>query len=282
MRIINGLSEIAGGYDFFIVDLWGVLFNGYEINPAALDCLYSIKRAGKKSCVAGNGPRRSRPIAEVMAGCGLSLDSYGSLITAGQAVHDALRDRPDEYMQRLGRRCFLLCGRGYSKDVVDGLDLEIVSSPRDAEFALCLGPNDGQKDLDEWEEILRSCREATLPMLCANPDIVCSYDGELILTTGALAKRYEEIGGKVRHFGKPLPEFFLSIIKNAGADAKRTLMVGDGIPTDIKGANLSGIDSLFITSGIHKADIENTFGKLAQFVEEQAHKPTYALPALRW
>ena len=38
---------------------------------------------------------------------------------------------------------------------------------------------------------------------------------------------------------------------------KRTLVIGDNLNTDIKGANNMKLDSLFITSGIHKSKIKN-------------------------
>ena len=38
---------------------------------------------------------------------------------------------------------------------------------------------------------------------------------------------------------------------------RRTLVIGDNLRTDIKGANNMNLDSVFITSGIHKAEISN-------------------------
>ena len=38
---------------------------------------------------------------------------------------------------------------------------------------------------------------------------------------------------------------------------KRILVIGDNLNTDIKGANNMKLDSLFITSGIHKSKIKN-------------------------
>jgi hypothetical protein len=43
--------------------------------------------------------------------------------------------------------------------------------------------------------------------------------------------------------------------QGSGRDIARPLAIGDGIETDIKGANGAGLDALFIADGIHGEDI---------------------------
>ena len=38
---------------------------------------------------------------------------------------------------------------------------------------------------------------------------------------------------------------------------QKTLVIGDNLKTDIKGANKMNLDSIFITSGIHKSKTNN-------------------------
>ena len=38
---------------------------------------------------------------------------------------------------------------------------------------------------------------------------------------------------------------------------QKTLVIGDNLKTDIKGANNMNLDSIFITSGIHRSKINN-------------------------
>ena len=42
-----------------------------------------------------------------------------------------------------------------------------------------------------------------MTMICANPDIVIHRGENLIFCAGALARRYEELGGSVIYAGKP-------------------------------------------------------------------------------
>tara|TARA_B110001450_G_scaffold211332_1_gene202897 strand:- start:766 stop:1023 length:258 start_codon:yes stop_codon:yes gene_type:complete len=61
------------------------------------------------------------------------------------------------------------------------------------------------------------------------------------------------MGGEVLYFGKPFPEVYNQSINNKG---KKILSIGDNLNTDIKGANLLNFDSLIISNGIHKNEIE--------------------------
>ena len=63
------------------------------------------------------------------------------------------------------------------------------------------------------------------------------------------------MGGKVLYYGKPhLPIYELTLAA-MGRAVKRPLAVGDGLATDIKGANDAGFDALFIADGIHGEEI---------------------------
>ena len=74
---------------------------------------------------------------------------------------------------------------------------------------------------------------------------------------GAVAELYKEYGGEVLILGKPSKEIYKSATKKFKSIKKnRILAIGDSIYHDIQGASNFGVDSLLITSGIHK-DIFN-------------------------
>ena len=89
-------------------------------------------------------------------------------------------------------------------------------------------------------------------MICTNPDLIVDRGNKSEYCAGTIAKIFEEEGGKVEYFGKPYPLVYkLSAeIKN-----KKILCIGDNLNTDIKGANLLNYDSLLISNGIHKNEI---------------------------
>lgn len=101
-------------------------------------------------------------------------------------------------------------------------------------------------------------------MVCANPDVVVRWGGRLIYCAGALAEIYERLGGDVVYGGKPhapIYEIAFAAIEEAvgsAVDRSRILAIGDGIATDIAGADRNGFDSLFIAgaAGVHQGETD--------------------------
>jgi ribonucleotide monophosphatase NagD (HAD superfamily) len=70
-------------------------------------------------------------------------------------------------------------------------------------------------------------------------------------------------------------------------DPSRVLCIGDGVPTDILGANAQGLDCLFVATGIHGAETMNSAGQLdaqatASLLAEAGAKAAYAMSDLVW
>ena len=75
-----------------------------------------------------------------------------------------------------------------------------------------------------------------------------------------MADYYSSNGGVVYKYGKPFKEtyqFCLDYFLAKRIKIKKTdlLCIGDALETDITGANNYGIDSLLISNGIHKDDL---------------------------
>jgi len=130
-------------------------------------------------------------------------------------------------------------------------------------------------------------------MICANPDKVVQRGDRLIYCGGALAALYETLGGAVVMAGKPFAPIYAAGVARAEAligrplDRARVLAVGDGIATDIAGANAQGLDALFIPAGIHGAETRGPDGRLhlgaaiALLAAAGAHA-AYAIDELAW
>lgn len=86
---------------------------------------------------------------------------------------------------------------------------------------------------------------------------------------------------------------FQKIYKSAmalvGVDAVDCIAVGDSLHHDIKGANVAGIQSAFVSCGIHATELGlGKFGDVADpssvqalALKHDAH-PSYVLPAFMW
>ena len=168
-------------------------------------------------------------------------------------------------------------------------------SLEDAQYALCTGlRNDETEMLDDYEPELRAIASRDMTMICANPDIVIHRGENLIYCAGALARRYEELGGSVIYAGKPHARIYdraLALAERArgaplGKD--RVVAIGDGMKTDIVGASRAGLDALLVTQGIHRLSLHNETPasradpmELQRLYDEYGAWPVAAMSVLR-
>jgi ribonucleotide monophosphatase NagD (HAD superfamily) len=124
-------------------------------------------------------------------------------------------------------------------------------------------------------------------MICANPDRVVDRGGHLVYCAGALAELYRELGGNTVLVGKPyapIYEVVMEEIRRRGA--ARPLAVGDGLPTDIRGAAMNGLPALFVTAGIHAADFgdhaDPDGARVASRLTAEGLSAVACIPTLRW
>ena len=74
---------------------------------------------------------------------------------------------------------------------------------------------------------------------------------------GTIAQLYKSLGGEIFILGKPKIDIYIESTKKIKKlDKSKVLAVGDSMYHDIQGANLFGVDSLLITSGIHQSSFD--------------------------
>jgi len=251
VQLISGLRELAPRYDGFILDLWGVIHDGLAPLPGAIDCLQSLIDAGKRIVLLSNGPRRADDVIRRITAVGVPVGLYHDVMSSGEEAWQHLKRRDDPFYAALGWRC-LHIGSERDLEIREGLSLDYVDTPADAQFILNTGPAGWDDRIEDYEPVLREALARGLPMVCANPDLVVQRGSTLHLCAGALAKWYEEAGGRVRWHGKPFRSVYDSCLVLLGiGERSRILAIGDSLRTDIAGAAGAGIDSLLIAGGIH-------------------------------
>ena len=252
MEHFSGFAPLAERYDGFVLDLWGVIHDGVNAFPHAVDCLARLREAGKRTLLLSNVPRPNDAAQAMMRRMGIADDCYTDILTSGEAVRRALQSPPDLWWAELGPRVFHL-GPERDRGVIEGLPLVPVAQPGEASFVLNTGPDDHRNPsrLDEFEAVLQDCARHRLPMICANPDLEVIRGGVRVLCAGALAVRYRALGGDVRSLGKPDPAIYQPVLQRLGIPAGRVLAVGDALHTDIAGAAAVDIAACWVLSGVH-------------------------------
>ena len=286
IRIIKGLSEVADGFDGFILDLWGVIHDGVEAYAGARDTLAALRAAGKKTLLLSNAPRRADALVEQLARMGIGRELYDHVLSSGEAVHMELARRTDPFYAALGRQLYHM-GPERDENVFAGLDLVPVDIEH-ADFILNTGPWDLDETVEDYLPKMEQALARKLPMICANPDHVVMRQGKPVVCAGALAQRYARMGGVVSMRGKPDPAIYDNALELLGLARGRVVAVGDALHTDVKGANGAGLRAVFVTQGIHAAELgirpgdEPDADTLRQVVTRHGERPMAAIATFRW
>lgn len=230
-----------------------------------------------------NAPRPADVVARQLEAFGIDRDLHDGVMTSGEEVRRLLRERADPWFARLGQRV-LHMGGTHDLGLYDGLDLERVADPAEAQFILNTGPDAerGTDSVDPYLPELRVGLERGLPMLCANPDMVVVKGGRRMICAGALAAFYEQEGGNVRWVGKPYKEIYAPVFSMLNVPQDRILAIGDALATDMRGAAVAGIAGAWILGGIHQEMVGDDAELAAREADAAGLRPVATLPRLVW
>ncbi|HET8997387.1 MAG TPA: TIGR01459 family HAD-type hydrolase [Acetobacteraceae bacterium] len=288
MEHLSGFAALADRYDGFVLDLWGVIHDGVNAFPHAVDSLRHLRAAGKRTLLLSNVPRPNQAVQVMMRGMGIEDSLYTDLLTSGEAVRRALQNPPNLWWAELGQRVFHL-GPVRDLPVLEDLPLRRVPDPAEADFVLNTGPDDHRNptDMAEFEPVLQECWRHRLPMICANPDLEVIRGGKRVLCAGALAVRYRALGGDVQSLGKPDPAIYQPVLQQLDLPPDRVLAVGDALRTDIAGASAVDLPSCWVLDGIHGAELRDSAGgfdtaRAAEMARAEGLMPVATIPRFVW
>ncbi len=198
--LISRLSEIATDYRYLLSDVWGIVHNGETAHHAATRALIAFREAGGKVLLITNAPRLKRYVVSLLDKLGVEPEAYDDIITSGGAARDYLLARPGVKLVTVGPE--------RDDSIHEGLDVTITDEEH-AELIVCTGLYDDEIETpDDYVEAMKRWLARDLPMLCVNPDKVVERGDRLVWCAGALAERYESLGGKTVIVGKPHPPIY--------------------------------------------------------------------------
>lgn len=260
-RLIDGLACVASDYDVLLCDVWGVIHNGRDAFPSACAALARWRVERGPVLLISNSPRPAREVAAQLDGLAVPRNAWNVIVTSGDATRVLLRARAPGPAWRIGPV--------RDDPLYEGLGLTF-SDLEEARFIACTGPDDDEVETPEdYRAVLTRAAARGLEMVCANPDRVVQRGDRLIFCGGALADLYEHLGGRVAMAGKPFGPIYDLALSHADEalgrphERSRILAIGDGLATDIAGAQAQRLDRLFVAAGIHGAELRQADGRLS-------------------
>lgn len=277
----KSLEAIIKRYDAVFCDVWGVIHNGVHAFGEALSALKKARQSGKAVIFITNSPRPRQGVVLQLASLKIGADIYDDIVTSGDATRHLIKEAPKKIFH---------IGPDRDLSLFDGLDVELCEE-FEAAAVVCTGLFDDENETpDDYVELLQRLRSRNLPFICANPDIIVHHGDKELWCAGALARAYEQLGGRTLIAGKPhRPIYDLTMKKlaeNKGhVEKKRILAIGDGIMTDVKGGQQYGLDTLYISGGIHQNEYVKN-GKvdpslLIEFLDKFGSHPVATMWALK-
>ncbi len=283
-EIISGLSAIADRYDVVLCDVWGVIHNGRESSAAACDALARFRERHGPVVLISNAPRPSHAVIPQLDTLRVPREAWSAFVTSGDATRALLADRAHMPAHRMGPQ--------RDDPLFADLGLQFVDADKAGFLAVSGLENDDVETPEDYRERLQAAADRKLPMICANPDRIVQKGDAIIYCAGALADLYETMGGEVIMAGKPFaPIYDLALVeaealKGGPVKRNRVLCIGDGLGTDVKGANDQSLDVLFIATGIHATaamvDGKLTDESLGKGLAEHGVHATWASADLEW
>jgi 4-nitrophenyl phosphatase len=228
-----------------LLDMDGVLYRGSEPLPGVNELLALFAQRGiAYACVTNNAMLTPQQYEDKLAAMGIAIPA-ANVVTSPVATRRYLETQaphgtPAYYVGMEGLRAALFDDGYFVLDeqapqlVVVGLDMGMTyAKMRTACLAIRAGAH----------------------FIGTNPDTSLPTEVGIVPGAGSLLALLQA-ATDVTPFviGKPAPTMLHAAVDMLGADARRTLMIGDRLDTDIAGAQAAGLASALVLTGVVTAE----------------------------
>ncbi len=243
------MSTLTGGcpvppaerYDVALLDLDGVVYVGPQAVPGAPEALAAARSAGMRlGFVTNNAARTPEEVARHLTELGVAAGP-DDVITSSQAAAAVVREQ-----EGAGARVLAVGGPGVAA-ALEAAGLTVVTRAEDEPVVVVqgYGPRVGWTEIAEAVVAVRNGArhvatnlDATIP----SPRGPLPGNGALVGVVAAVTGRSPE------STGKPDPAMHAECVRRTRA--RRPLVVGDRLDTDIEGANRAGAAGLLVFTGV--------------------------------
>ncbi|MFF8269973.1 HAD-IIA family hydrolase [Streptomyces sp. NPDC016562] len=253
-------------YDTALLDLDGVVYAGGEAIAHAVDSLAAARADGMHlAYVTNNALRTPDAVAEHLSELGVPTEA-GEVITSAQAVARLISDQVEP-----GSKVLVIGGEGLRVALRERGLVPVESADEEDLAAVVQGYGGPELAWGRFAEASYAINRG-VPWFASNTDLTIPGARGIAPGNGAAVEVVRiATGAEPQVAGKPLPPMHRETVLRTGA--RRPLVVGDRLDTDIEGAFNGDVDSLLVLTGVTDAE---------QLVRaEPRHRPTYVDRDLR-
>jgi HAD superfamily hydrolase (TIGR01450 family) len=231
----------AEAYDVALLDLDGVVNVGDEAAPHAIEALAEARRRGMRTAyITNNASRSSAEVAGRLRQLGLEA-ADDDVVTSSQAAARLLAERLEP------GAAVLVAGAAALRACVADAGLRVVDNADAAPAAVVMG-YDPTLDYARLAEASVAIRRGAL-FVASNLDATLPTPRGPLPGMGSLAALVVTATGVHPVVaGKPEQPLFEESLRRT--TAKRPVVVGDRLDTDIAGARAAGIPSMAVLTGV--------------------------------
>jgi glycerol 3-phosphatase-2 len=237
------VTDLLGGYDVLLADLDGTLYRGPAAIPGAVEAVRGAAQRGVRTAyVTNNASRRPSAVAQHLVELGFPAGP-DDVVASSQAAATLLAEQLPP-----GARV-LVVGTDALAAEVTARGLQVTERADDAAAVV-----QGHSPDTGWRQLV----EATVAVRAGAVWVACNLDPTLPTERGPLPGNGSMVevvrtatGREPQVAGKPGPALLQEAARRTGA--RRPLMVGDRLDTDIEGGRAAGMATLLVLTGVSDA-----------------------------
>ncbi len=252
----------------YLIDLDGVIYRGEVLVPGAQEFVHWLNARHKKYLFLTNNSFASETqVLTKLQRLGIATDQT-HILGAGQAAVQNIAHRfPGAYVYVVGEEPLF--------DMLREHTLPIANQAGHAAEVVLVGL-DRQFDYTTLTAAVRAVR-AGAAFIAINRDPLLPIAGDLIPGCGAMVAAIQAASGSEPEIiGKPQPTLLREAMRKLDSQPDETVMIGDGLDTDIQAGISAGTHTLLVFSGKDsRADLarssikpDYTYDNLAALMKE--------------
>ena len=137
VKILSELKQIESKYKAFIIDIWGVLWDGLEPYEKSIVTLKKLVSLNKPIILLSNAPRRSNVVSKRLKDIGIDDTCYDTIISSGEICRVKFLENRSK-IEKYGNTYYFI-GQAADKTITELLPLKETKNIKEANFLLVCG-----------------------------------------------------------------------------------------------------------------------------------------------